>query len=161
MPHSIYVSVYGGVSTDIATALFENVSNGCDYNGNTSVVIQDDESGYSLPYPTYTIKYESPSATAILFNVSMQNNSSVPSNAITLIKNAIIASFNGEDGGTRARIGSIIFASRFYTNISLLGSWAIIYSLELGIGAANRSSILMRADQVPTLDASDITVTLT
>ncbi len=160
-PHSIYASVYGGLANDIGTALFKSVSNGCDYNGHETVIIQDTESGYNPPLPSYDIKYEIPDSTAIIFNVSMQNNPNVPANAIVLIRNAILAAFYGEDGGSRARIGSLIFASRFYTNIAVLGSWAVIYQLLLGIGSATNTTILMRADQVPTLSASDISVTFT
>ena len=161
VPNSIYVSVYGGTSTDIAQTLFEKVSNGCSYNGNTTVIVQDTNSGYNPPYPSYSVSYEVPTPTPILFNVSMQNNAGVPSNGIVLIQNAIIQSFNGGDGGLRARIGSLIFASRFYSNIQALGSWAVIYSIQLGITGANQNTILMTAAQVPTLSASNITVSFT
>jgi hypothetical protein len=161
VPHSIYVSVFGGDENEIAQTLFEKVSNGCAYNGNTTVTVEDSSSGYVPPYPSYQISYESPSATPILFNVSMQDNSGVPANGVALVRAAIIASFNGLDGGLRARIGSLIFASRFYANIQALGSWAVIYSLQLGITSANQNTILMTAAQAPTVAASDITVTFT
>ncbi len=158
LPHSIYVSVFGGESTDIATTLFQKVSNGCVYNGNTTVLVQDTESGYSLPYPTYSVSYEAPTATPVLFNVLMQNNTGVPSNGVLLVKDAIVETFNGLDGGLRARIGSLIFASRFYANIQALGPWAVIYSLQLGIDAANQNTILMNAAQEPTVAPDNISV---
>lgn len=158
-PHSIYASIYGGDPNAIGQVLLENVSTGCNYNGNTVVNVQDTQSGYNSPFPTYTISFEIPSPASIYFSVSMQNNSSVPSNATALIQNAITQSFLGEDGGPRARIGSLIFASRFYANIVALGSWAVIYGIQLGIGSASQSAILMQADQIPTLSSVNITVT--
>jgi len=88
----------------------------------------------------------------------MQNNANVPSNAQALVKQAIIDAFNGTDSLGRARIAGPIFASRFYQGIAALGSWALIYSIQLGIDAANQNSILMRADQIPTISTSNITV---
>ena len=43
-PHSIFVSVIGGENTDIAKAIYNNLSAGCDYNGNTSVDITNEYS---------------------------------------------------------------------------------------------------------------------
>lgn len=162
--NSLYVAAYGGTSSAIAQAIFDKIGPGCNMNGNTTVTIQDTGTAaypYSEPYPTYQITYNIPTATPVLFSISMQNNSSVPANAVTLVQNAVIASFNGEDGGTRARIGSWLFASRYVANIQALGSWAQIYSIQIGISAATLTSILMRIDQVPTLSTSNISVTFT
>ena len=82
----------------------------------------------------------------------------LPADAALQIKNAIVAAFNGADGGPRARIGSSIFASRFYAAIAALGNWALIYSVLVGVGTANRTSVLIAIDHVPTVDATDISV---
>lgn len=158
-PNSLYVAAYGGSAQSIAQAIWNKKSPGCNYNGNTTATIVDTVD-YSPPYPTYTVTFETPTPTPILFAISMQSNIGVPSNAATLIQNAVISAFNGEDGGPRARIGSFLFASRFYSGIASLGSWATIYSIQLGISAANQNSVLMRIDQVPTLSASNIVVTI-
>ena len=158
LPNSIYVAVYGGSAQAIGNTLWQNASAGCQYNGNTSVTVQDSSSGYNLPYPTYTVLFQTPTPTPIIFSVSMQASPNVPANATVLIQNAIISAFNGTDGGSRARIGSTIFASRYYANISALGPWAVIYSLQLGIGSANANSILMQINQVPTLSSTNIAV---
>lgn len=132
-PNSLYVAAVGGFDqVALATAIWSKKAPGCAYNGNTTVTIQDSRSGYSPPFPTYNVTFEIPPALPILFAVSIANNPQVPSNAKTLIQNAIIAAFAGVDGGTRARIGSTIFASRFYAPIAALGSWAQIISLQIG-----------------------------
>lgn len=158
-PHSIYVSVYGGAAADIGAAILQHKNPGCDYNGNTTVVVPDKSSLYVAPYPAYAVTYETPAPTPILVSVQMQAGSNVPNNATQLVQNALISAFTGADGGSRARIAGTIFASRFYAGIAALGSWALIYSIQVGIGSATHNSVLMRGDQVPTITASGITVT--
>lgn len=130
--HSLYVAAVGGDQTAIATAIWSKKAPGCAYNGNTTVTIQDSRSGYSPPFPSYNVTFEIPPALPILFAVNLANSSQVPANAATLIQAAIIAAFSGADGGTRARIGSTLFASRFYAGIAALGSWAQIIRLQIG-----------------------------
>lgn len=158
LPHSLYVSVFGGAAADVANAIWTKKSPGCDYNGNTSVVVFDTVN-YAPPYPSYTVKFEIPTPTPIKFAVTMQANAQVPSNAETLIQNAIVAAFNGSDGGQRARIGGLIFASRFYAGISNLGPWALIITLELGISTPTLNSVQMQIDQIPTVSIGDIATT--
>ena len=160
-PHSIYVAVSGGNAQAVAEAIWSKKSPGCNYNGNTTKTVQDTGNGlYSPPYPSYAVTFETPVATAVKFAVNLQSNPGVPANATALIKNAIIQSFTGADGGPRARIGAWIFASRFYANIAALGPWALIYSIQLGIPTANQNSVLMQINQAPTIQASDITVSV-
>lgn len=158
VPHSVLVSVYGGNAQDIGNAIFKKKNPGCTLNGSTTVTVQDTNPAYSPPFPSYTISFQIPTPTPILFSVKMQNNAYVPANAQALVQQAIINAFNGADGNGKARIAGPIFASRFYQGIAALGSWALIYSIQLGIDAANQNSILMRADQIPTISASNISV---
>lgn len=159
LDHSLYVAAYGGLAQDIGDAIITKKSPGCNYNGNTTVTVLDDGGGiYALPYPQYTVTFQIPTPTAIKFAVSMQNNTQVPFNAIALIQNAIINAFTGADGGQRARIGSRLFHSRFYAGIFALGTWAQIIEIKIGVGVADKESVLMRIDQVPTISTSDISV---
>jgi hypothetical protein len=160
--NSLYVAAYGGSAQAIGQAIFNKIGPGCNMNGNTTVTIVDQgttANPYLPPYPTYQMQFNIPTATPVLFSISMQNNAGVPSNAVTLVQNAVIASFNGQDGGPKARIGSWLFASRYMANIQALGSWAAIYEIQLGISSANLFSLLMQINQVPTLSASNISVT--
>ena len=159
-PNAVYVCVAGGASYDIATAILAKKPPGCNTSGSTAVIVQDTNPLYSPPYPQYTINYQVAAATPILFSVVMASSQQVPSNALTLVQNAIIEAFSGADGGSRARIGSTIYASRFYSSIASLGSWAQIISLEIGISAANENVVVMQINQVPTVAASNITLTL-
>lgn len=158
-PHSLYVAAVGGASAAIAGAIWSKKDTGCDYNGNTSVVVTD-TSGYSAPYPTYTVKYQIPSALPILFAVQITNNPSLPSNIVALVQAAIVSAFAGGDGGQRARVGATIFASRFYAPVSLISSSVSILSILLGTSTPTLNSVTAGIDQSPTVVAENISVTL-
>ena len=129
---SLYVAVTGGGAAAIAQAIWSKKAPGCGYNGNTTVAVQDTNSGYNEPYPSYNVSFEVPSGLAILFAVQIANNAQVPTNAIQQIQSAILNAFNGGDGGPRARIGSTLYASRYIPPLIALGPWVQITSLEIG-----------------------------
>lgn len=159
VPHSIWVAVVGGEAADIADAIWRKKSNGANYNGNTSYTVEDRE-GYTYPYPSYLVKWETPAALPVLFAVELASNPALPSNIVELTKQAIIDAFNGADGGQRARIGSIIYASRFYAPISLLSPSVSILSLLLGTSTPTAPSLTVPINRRPTITADDISVTL-
>lgn len=130
--HSLYVAAVGGDDADIARAIWSKKAPGCAYNGNTAVTVLDESDGYSPPYPSYVVSFERPDALTILFDVEMANSTSVPADAADQIKAAIINAFAGADGGARAKIGTPIFASRFYAPITALGAWANIVAVKIG-----------------------------
>lgn len=158
-PHSIYVAAVGGTDADVAAAIWRKKDAGCDYNGNTSVTVTDD-SGYSYPQPTYVVKFERPVALPVLFAVSLVNDSSLPSDIVARVKAAIIARFNGADGTTRERIGSLILASRYYGAVVAVASNVSLISVLIGTTTPTLSQISVGIDQRPTLSADDIAVNL-
>lgn len=161
LAHSIYVAVYGGSESGVGNAIFNSAPPGVNMNGTTTFIVQDDEN-YVYPYPEYTIKWVTPSAVSVHFKIEIESNDSLPSNITSLVQQAIINSFNGNDGGTRARIGSKIFAGRYYSgvqavdqsNINILG---ITLSKD---GTSFSSSVEFGIDQIPTIDATNIDVDL-
>lgn len=130
--NSIFVAVVGGDDAAVAKAIWTRKAPGCAYNGNTTVTVLDESAGYSPPYPAYSVSFTRPTSLSIVFSVVIANSALVPGDAETQIQNAIISAFAGEDGGPRARIGTKVYASRFYAAIAALGSWAQIVSIELG-----------------------------
>lgn len=159
LPHSIYVAAVGGTDAEVAAAIWRKKDVGCDYNGNTSVIIVDD-SGYSYPQPTYTVKFERPAALPVLFAVSLVNDPSLPSDIVQRIKAAIIARFNGNDGTVREHIGALILASRYYGAVVAVAPNVSLISVLIGTVTATLSQITVGIDQKPTLSAADIAVTL-
>jgi hypothetical protein len=138
--NSLYVAVAGGEAAAVAQAIWTKKNPGCAYNGNTTVVVYDTNSGYSPPLPSYNVTFNIPTNTAICMVVTLKNNSGVPSNAAALVQAAIQSAFLGQDGGTRARIGSTIYASRYYAGVAALGTWSLIVSILVGTNGAPTAS---------------------
>lgn len=161
-PHSLYVAVYGGDQQDVAKAIFQKLNPGPAMMGNTTYTVVDDVN-YVQPYPAYEIKWETPTSVSMHVKVDLANNNVLPSNITTLVSNAAINSFNGTDGGTRARIGSTVYAGRYYAGVQAIDSNNVdILSITLSRdGTTYSSSVSFGIDEVPTLDASNISVTLT
>ncbi len=123
--HSFYVAVIGGLADDIAQAISIKKNEGSNMNGNTTVVVED-ESGYSFPFPTYSITFNEPTPTTYNFIVNIVNSTALPATIATDVTNAINAQFNGivntpqangiipATSGQRARIGSLLLAASYY-----------------------------------------------
>lgn len=159
-PHSLYVAVVGGEDQEIGEAIWRKKDVGCDYNGDTTVTVQD-PSGYLPPVPEYEVTFERPTALPIFFDVQIADSDDLPANIVDLVKDAIVASFFGADGSARVRIGSLILASKFYAPVSAIGPTVSILSILIGTsGPGALTNILAGIDQAPTVDAADITVTL-
>ena len=158
LPHSYYIAVAGGNSVDIINAIWLKKDIGCNYNGNVTMTVQDQEVSY--PYPEYKIAYNIPASVPILFSISIINDPLMPSNIVDLIKKAIIDAFSGADGGQRARIGSTIFASRYYAPVAATYQNINIISIFVGINIASSTSVALGIDQAPTVSESNIQVTL-
>lgn len=150
--NSLYVAVTGGVDAAVAKAIWTKKAPGCNYNGNTTVTVLDDQSGYTTP-PAYQVSFERPPPLPILFAINIPAGSGVPTNAVALVQAAIVSAFAGGDGGPRARIGSTILALRYVAPVAALGSWAQIRSLQ--VGSSNAAS----ATFVGSLAGNTLTVT--
>jgi uncharacterized phage protein gp47/JayE len=156
-PHSIYVAVVGGSPSAIAQAIWNAKDGGCNYNGNTTEIVYDTR--YAAPQPAYAVTFEIPSAVPVYFAVTVTNAAALPSDYATLIKNAIIAQFNGENGNTPAGIASLILALSYtgaifaaVPGLSLVSIFVGLTALPTGYEAA------MGIDQVPTLSSANISV---
>lgn len=158
-PHSIYVAATGGADADIARAIWLHKDVGADYNGNTSVSVTD-TSGYEPPYPTYAVRFERPPALPILFDVQIANDPGLPSDIVAQTKSTILSAFAGGDGGPRARIGSRILASRYYSPVSAISPNVSILSILIGISTPTLNYVEVGIDQAPTVTAGNISVTL-
>ena len=85
----------------------------------------------------------------------------MPSNIIQLVQAAVIQSFNGQDGGTAVTIGSTSYSGRYYANINAINPNVNVIEVYLGASASPSTlSVSLGIDQVPTLTASNIAVTL-
>ena len=157
-PHSIYVAVVGGSASAIAQAIWNAKDGGCNYNGNTTETVYDTR--YAAPQPAYAVTFNIPTGTPVYFAVTVTNAASLPSDYATLIKNAIVAQFNGENGNTPAGIASMILALSYTGAIFAAVPGVSLVSILVGLsGPATLNDVTMGIDQAPTLDVANITVT--
>nr|WP_321986129.1 baseplate J/gp47 family protein [uncultured Lichenicoccus sp.] len=156
--NSVYVCVSGGAAAAVAQAIFTKIGPGANTTGNTTVTVTD--TSYSYPQPSYAINFQTPASLPILFAVTITNGTSVPSNALALIQAAIALAFAGGDGGSRARIGSMLYASRYYAVIAALGPWAQVVSILIGTSSANAYEVLCPINQIPTFSPSNVSLIL-
>lgn len=157
--NSIYVCVAGGAAQDVADAIWSKKGPGCNYNGNTTVTVYDTD-GYTAPYPSYQVSFQTAIALPILFAVQIANIPGLPSDIVVQVQNAVIAAFNGTDGGQRARIGRNIYASRYYAGIEAINPNVELISVQIGTVTPNQNIVSVNINQVPTISASNIAVTL-
>jgi uncharacterized phage protein gp47/JayE len=148
VPHSIYVCVEGGTDADVAHAIWSKKGGGCNYNGNTTVTVEDTNSGYLTP-PTYDVTFQRASSLACDYAVSIANGPDVPSDAVAQITAALTGAFPPQ-----ARIGQTIYASSSICPIGAIGSWVRIISVTVN-GATSQA---INIDEFPALGT--ITVNL-
>lgn len=158
---SLYVAAWGGSDADVARAIWSRKPPGCGYAGGTTVTVLDDSSGYAAPYPAYSVKFQRAAALPIYMAVTLANNGLVPADAVSQVRSAVIAAFEGGDGGPGARIGATVYALRFASAIAALGSWVQIVSIEVGTTASpSAANVTVGIDKIPTIAAGNIAVTL-
>lgn len=160
--HSIFISVYGGTDADVAEAIFSTYNPGANLNGATHYTVYDNVN-YLPPYPSYDMQWLKASPTRVYFQVQIDSTLNPPSDITQQVKNMIISVFNGEyEGIGKARIGATINAGKYYAPvISIDPNNVGVLLLQVSLnGTEFFPSVTMGIDQVPTIQASDITVTL-
>lgn len=158
--HCVYVAAVGGTDADVADAIYLKKDGGCNLTGNTTVIVQDTESGVAFPYPEYSISFHRPAALPIKFAVNIKNSAALPSNITALVKQSVIDTFNGLSGFQRARIGGEIYASNYYGPIAQIANSVQVLSVKVGTTTPTLDSVSVGVDQAPTVTESDITVVL-
>lgn len=162
LPHSVYACVYGGEDADVAEAIFRTYNPGANLNGTTHYTVYDNVN-YLPPYPSYDMQWLKASPTRVYFTVQIDSSLNPPSDITQQVKNMIISVFNGEyDGIVKARIGSTINAGKYYAPVISISPETVgILLLQVSLnGSTYLPAVTMGIDQVPTIQASDITVTL-
>lgn len=160
--HSMYAAVYGGKAEDIATVIHNKNQAGCGMAGNTSFTVLDTTQGTNNP-PEYTVTWNIPELARTRFSVQLQKNDSMPSDIVEQVQNQIISAFAGNNELVpRARIGAKIFAGGYYSVINQIDTAAVnVLAVTLSLDGINYAPMAeYGVDQVPSLDAGDIEVTM-
>lgn len=159
-PHSIFVSVIGGENEDIAKAIYNNLSAGCDYNGNTSVDITNEYSG-----AVETVKFYRPDVFNIFVKVQIQNSASLQNDYENIVKQAVYNNFYGLDSTKinnepllRLKMNDDLYSSRFTPSILNAGITNVL-TVQLSLNGSewvNNIHIPITAN--PTLDLNNIII---
>ena len=161
-PHSIYVAVIGGSNQDIAEAIYRSLSAGCDYNGNTQITVVDPHT-----HAKEKVTFMRPTLQNVYIKVNVFDKD-LPDDYETLIKNAVITNFYGQDeqieiageAVTRAIMGQDIYASRFLPSI-LNKNISSLLSVQISLdNQAFSDYVHIKIDKEPYIDESNITVNL-
>lgn len=161
-PHSIYVAVIGGSNQDIAEAIYRSLSAGCDYNGNTQITVVDPHT-----HAKEKVTFMRPTLQNVYIKVNVFDKD-LPDDYDTLIKNAVITNFYGQDeqieiageAVTRAIMGDDIYASRFLPSI-LNKNISSLLSVQISLDNQSFSDYVhIKIDKEPYIDESNITVNL-
>ena len=159
-PHSVYVCVLGGSDGDIATAMYRTVSAGCDTNGTTTYLVEDDSTGIKEP-----IHFQRPTEVDVTIRLKFPNAADLSADSKQEIQEAVYANFYGEDptvidGSIMARpmMGDTIYAPRFAISVQNAGYIDLLDVDVAKVGGAWADSLQINIDENPVLNLSDIVI---
>jgi uncharacterized phage protein gp47/JayE len=147
--HSFLPIVSGGLSTDIANAIWENKPIGILSYGNTTVSISDDQG-----FP-HAISFSRPNPVVIYISMDITTDVNFPANGNDQIRSALIAYFAANFG-----TGDDVIYSRLYTAINSVPGHQV-NSLTVGTtpSPVGTSNVSIAFDQIASLNSSNIIIT--
>lgn len=156
LPNSVYTSVLGGDTQEIAEAIESVLSAGCGTIGNTSYDVIIPDNGV-----IEEINFQRPIAKGVKIEVKLNSTPTTPVDIADTIKDIVFNNFYGLDGiNSRVKMGQDLYASRFYSGVATIDGINVI-SIEIAyIGDSLGDSIYVPIINYATLDKNDITVTV-
>ena len=158
--HSIFVSVVGGTDKDIAEAIYNSCSAGCDYNGNTTVAVTD-----SATKAVENVIFYRPDEYDVYVKVTLAGKDSLPDEYEKTVKSAVYNNFYGESTATiggdsilRVAPGDTVLASRFIPSVLDSGISQVVKIQVSTDGQSWSETAYMPITGNPTLTSDRITV---
>ena len=158
--HSVFVSVVGGSDEDIAEAIYNSCSAGCDYNGNTTVSVTD-----SATKAVENVTFYRPDEYDVYVKVTLAGRDSLPDEYEKTVKSAVYNNFYGESAATiggdpilRVAPGDTVLASRFIPSVLDSGISQVVKIQVSTDGQSWSETAYMPITGNPTLTADRITV---
>lgn len=147
-PHSFMPIVLGGLTTEIANAIWKNKPTGISSHGNTVVTIYDSQ---NLPH---SIKFKRPTPVPIYITVNLTTNTNFPGDGAIKMKEEIISYFEESYS-----VGDDIVYSRMYTPVNNIPGHQV-NSLFIGTSASpsGTSNIAIDFDKIYSLSANNIII---
>lgn len=148
-PHSFLPIVVGGLSTDIANAIWDNKPVGILSYGNTTVVINDIQ---GIPH---NVSFSRPEGIVVYISMDLTTDSNFPANGNDLIRSNILSYFEENFG-----VGDDVIYSRVYTPINSVPGHQVD-SLFIGTtpSPAGTSNIVIPFDSIASISAINIIIT--
>jgi len=146
--HSFMPIVLGGVSEEIAQAIWENKPVGIRSFGDTSVLIYDTQ-GFA-----HNVAFKRPEPVPIYITLNLTKEDTYPGSGDDDIRNAIIQFFEDNQG-----IGDDVVYSRLYTPINTVPEH-FVNSLRIGTSPnpTGMTNILIDFDQIATISSANILI---
>lgn len=151
--HSIYICQNGASASDLAEAIYNSKSAGCDTNSDP---LNPLTCSYTDPVTgvQYTYGYYIPTVSNIYIQINIANG--ISDELKGKIKEELYKEFSGESalGNTKITIGSTIYASRFYSVIGSLNNTDIILeSVKISTNGSSWQDVLsFNMNILPELD---------
>lgn len=147
--HSFLPIVSGGLSTEIANAIWENKPIGILSVGNTTVSISDSQ---GFPHP---ISFSRPNPVVIYISMDITTDVNFPANGNDQIRSALIEYFASNFG-----TGDDVIYSRLYTAINSVPGHQV-NSLTVGTtpSPVGTSNVAIAFDQIASLNSLNINIT--
>ena len=159
-PHSVYVCVLGGNDGSIANAMYRTVSAGCDTNGTTDYLVEDDTTGIKE-----MIHFQRPTDADITIRLKFPDAAGFSADDLVVIRQAVFNNFYGEDptvidGSIMARplMGDTIYAPRFAISVQNAGYTDLLDVDIAKTGGAWSDALHVRIDENPVLSLADIVI---
>lgn len=149
-PHSFLPLVYGGLPTDIASAIWKNKPMGIASTGSTVVQIADSQ-GY-----THDIGFQRPVEVPIYMKLSITNTGQLPGDAIAQIRQNLV-----DYGVNNYFIGDDVVYSRFYTPINAVpGHQVNSFTIGTAPNPTGTSNVVIAYNAVATFNPANIAITI-
>jgi uncharacterized phage protein gp47/JayE len=147
--HSFLPIVSGGLSTDIANAIWDNKPIGILSYGNTTVNINDVQ-GFA-----HAISFSRPNPVVIYISIDITTDVNFPPNGNDAIKSALIDYFTANFG-----TGDDVIYSRLYTPINSVPGHEVV-SLKIGTAPSpiGTSNIVIAFSDIASLNTANIVIT--
>ena len=158
-PYSIYVCVVGGDNEEIGLEIMKNKTVGAGTVGNTEVTVYDPNLGENSP--AYTYKFQRPTFVPIHFKVEISNDTRLPTDVESLVKDAVYEKFLDDLNNQRYGIGGSVYASRFVGAITDISEYIDVADINVSSnGTTWVNYVTVGVDQMPTIDESNITIVI-
>ena len=147
--HSFLPIISGGLSTDIANAIWDNKPIGILSYGNTTVNIND------LQGFPHAISFSRPNPVVIYISIDITTDVNFPPNGNDAIKSALLDYFAASLG-----TGDDVIYSRLYTPINSISGFEVV-SLKIGTAPSptGTNNIVIAFDSIASLNTSNIIIT--